>query len=177
MTREEILKRAYSFQGANREFSQELPPIIEGVLDIAEQGQNVQSDWNQDDNAKPDYIKNKPTIPAAQIQSDWNQSDNTAADYIKNKPNINLGALLVYTYYNGDGQCVVSTTVSGNPTFDEACAAYKSGVPVIFVLDRNDYIHYMSPLKYVELEDGSQKFFTIDFGEEMGEIQVAYVDS
>lgn len=33
-------------------------------------------------------LKDKPTIPAAQIQSDWNQSDNTAKDYIKNKPTI-----------------------------------------------------------------------------------------
>jgi len=29
-----------------------------------------------------------PTIPDAQIQSDWNQSDNTKKDYIKNKPTI-----------------------------------------------------------------------------------------
>lgn len=48
----------------------------------------IQSDWNQSDNTKVDYIKNKPSIPAAQIQSDWNQSDNTQVDYIKNKPTI-----------------------------------------------------------------------------------------
>jgi len=46
----------------------------------------VQSDWNQTDDTKLDYIKNKPTIPAAQIQADWNQSDNSALDFIKNKP-------------------------------------------------------------------------------------------
>lgn len=45
-----------------------------------------QADWNQTDDTQKDYIKNKPTIPDAQIQSDWNQSDNTAKDYIKNKP-------------------------------------------------------------------------------------------
>lgn len=49
---------------------------------------NVQSDWNQSDNTKDDFIKNKPNIPAGQIQSDWNQSDNTKVDYIKNKPTI-----------------------------------------------------------------------------------------
>jgi len=48
----------------------------------------IQSDWNQADNTKLDYIKNKPSIPAAQIQSDWNQADTTAKDYIKNKPTI-----------------------------------------------------------------------------------------
>lgn len=51
-------------------------------------GEQVQSDWNQSDNTKVDYIKNKPTIPAAQIQSDWNQSSSSSADYIKNKPTI-----------------------------------------------------------------------------------------
>ena len=46
----------------------------------------VQSDWNQNDSAAVDYIKNKPTIPSAQVQSDWNQNDTEAVDYIKNKP-------------------------------------------------------------------------------------------
>lgn len=32
------------------------------------------------------YFINTPTIPAAQIQSDWNQADNTKLDFIKNKP-------------------------------------------------------------------------------------------
>jgi len=49
---------------------------------------NVQADWNQSDNTADDYIKNKPTIPAAQVQSDWTQSNSTAVDYIKNKPNL-----------------------------------------------------------------------------------------
>lgn len=33
-------------------------------------------------------LSDKPTIPDAQIQSDWNQSDNTKKDFIKNKPTI-----------------------------------------------------------------------------------------
>lgn len=49
---------------------------------------NVQPDWNQSDSTADDFIKNKPTVPAAQIQSDWNQTDNTKKDYIKNKPDI-----------------------------------------------------------------------------------------
>lgn len=48
----------------------------------------VQSDWNQTNNAAVDYIKNKPTIPAAPVQSDWNQTNNASLDYIKNKPDI-----------------------------------------------------------------------------------------
>ena len=48
----------------------------------------VQSDWNQSDSSKLDFIKNKPNIPNAQIQSDWEQEDNTKSDFIKNKPDI-----------------------------------------------------------------------------------------
>ena len=35
-----------------------------------------------------DDLLNKPTIPDAQVQSDWEQPDNTKVDYIKNKPDI-----------------------------------------------------------------------------------------
>lgn len=56
---------------------------------------NKQPDWNQANNTEDDFIKNKPTIPAAQIQSDWNQTDNTAKDFIKNKPTV-LGKVWKY---------------------------------------------------------------------------------
>ncbi len=58
---------------------------------------NPLPDWNQTDETKADYIKNKPVILTEddisdlikdQIQVDWNQTDTTAADYIKNKPEI-----------------------------------------------------------------------------------------
>jgi hypothetical protein len=61
---------------------------------------NPRPDWNQTDDKKADYIKNKPVIlteenivdlidtygNAAPIRSDWEQSDETKLDYIKNKP-------------------------------------------------------------------------------------------
>jgi hypothetical protein len=46
----------------------------------------VQADWDETDNTKLDYIKNKPTIPAAQVNSDWNASSGVAE--ILNKPNL-----------------------------------------------------------------------------------------
>jgi len=49
-------------------------------------GEQVQSDWNQSDNQAPDYIKNKPTIPAAQVNSDWDATSGVAE--ILNKPTI-----------------------------------------------------------------------------------------
>jgi hypothetical protein len=48
----------------------------------------VNADWNATTGAA--QILNKPTIPApgdGNVQSDWNQTDNTADDFIKNKPN------------------------------------------------------------------------------------------
>ena len=46
----------------------------------------IQADWNQDNTIAADYIKNKPTIPAAQVQSDWNAS--SGMGQILNKPNL-----------------------------------------------------------------------------------------
>lgn len=34
-------------------------------------GSQVQSNWTESDTTSPAYIKNKPTIPAAQVNSDW----------------------------------------------------------------------------------------------------------
>lgn len=73
-----------------------------GVISVAVQ---IQSDWTQTNAVALDYIKNKPTIPAAQIQSDWNVSDNTLKSYIANKPNVpQLPTNAVgYLYNNGTG--------------------------------------------------------------------------
>lgn len=45
-----------------------------------------QADWNESDSSDPAYIKNKPSIPAAQVNSDWNASSGVAE--ILNKPSI-----------------------------------------------------------------------------------------
>lgn len=49
-------------------------------------GVPVQADWTQADNSQPDYIKNKPTIPTAQVQSNWTEADTTSKSFILNKP-------------------------------------------------------------------------------------------
>lgn len=51
-------------------------------------GSQVQADWSQSDSAAVDFIKNKPTIPAAQVQADWNVTSSYSKAYIKNKPTI-----------------------------------------------------------------------------------------
>ena len=66
----------------------EATDVQSAIDELSQKEAGVQSDWNESDNTKLDYIKNKPTIPDAQIQSDWTQSDDTAKDFIKNKPTI-----------------------------------------------------------------------------------------
>ena len=46
----------------------------------------LQADWTQTATGSVDYIKNKPTIPDAQVNSDWNASSGVAE--ILNKPSI-----------------------------------------------------------------------------------------
>lgn len=81
----------------------------------------IQSDWNQSDNTKKDYIKNKPTIPAAQIQSDWNQSTTAALDYIKNKPTIPTVPTNVSAFNNDAGYLTSHQDISGKA--DKATSA------------------------------------------------------
>jgi len=57
-----------------------------GFITIGNVPVQVNSDWNATSGFEE--ILNKPTIPDAQIQSNWTQSDNTLLDYIRNKPTI-----------------------------------------------------------------------------------------
>jgi hypothetical protein len=57
-----------------------------GFITIGDVPAQVNADWNATSGVAE--ILNKPTIPAAQIQSDWTQANNAALDFIKNKPTI-----------------------------------------------------------------------------------------
>lgn len=83
----------------------------------------IQSDWNQSNNALLDYIKNKPTIPAVQVNSDWNAVSGVAQ--ILNKPTIpTVGTWGVLNY---------PTWVSGTPFVKMTAAG-------TFALDTNTYL-------------------------------------
>lgn len=113
---------------------------------------NVQSDWNQSDNTADDYIKNKPTIPAAQIQSDWNQGDNTALDYIKNKPAVhsipaggNAGQVLKKTSatdYDVNWANASETLPSAYCTTSGSTAAKKANCS-LYVTQANQYLQVL----------------------------------
>lgn len=107
--------------------------VYEAFQDIPEFVQK-QSDWNETDDTKVAYIKNKPTIPVvptdvsafnndagyitaaqvpAQVQSDWSQSDSTKVDYIKNKPVIPVVPTNV-SAFNNDAGYVTNTTLQSD---------------------------------------------------------------
>lgn len=89
-------------------------------------GSQVQSDWDQNDPQAVDYIKNKPTIPAAQVQSDWSQSNNQAVDYIKNKPSL----ATVATSGSYDDLSDKPSIPTVDQTYDATSPNAQSGVAV-----------------------------------------------
>ena len=73
-----------SYVHTDNNFTSALKTKLDGIAAGAEV--NVQANWTQADTSADDYIKNKPTIPAAQVNSDWNASSGVAQ--ILNKPNL-----------------------------------------------------------------------------------------
>lgn len=68
-------------------------------------------------------LTNKPTIPAAQIQSDWNQSDNTKLDFIKNKPTIpTVNNATLTLQVEGTTKSTFTANSSTNTTFNVTAA-------------------------------------------------------
>lgn len=61
-------------------------PIVNDNINSALALANIQPNWTQTNTTLSDYIKNKPSIPAAQVQSDWTSSSGVSA--ILNKPSI-----------------------------------------------------------------------------------------
>jgi hypothetical protein len=62
-----------------------------------------------------------PIIPAAQIQSDWNQSNNAALDFIKNKPTINAGTVTSV----GTAGLISGGTITGSGTITTSMTTNK----------------------------------------------------
>lgn len=102
-----------------------LEQIFNALKSINTSITGTQSDWTQNDSTNPAYIKNKPSIPDAQIQSDWNQADNTKKDYIKNKPVIPAVHIVEGTVSEG-----AFTAEAGQMTLAQAMAALDAGAIV-----------------------------------------------
>ena len=88
----------------------------------------VQSDWNETDSDDVSFIQNKPTVPAAQIQSDWAKTDSTDVDFIKNKPTVPTNIPNAPAAGSADAVYELSVTSAGVYTWT---ASFVPGVPTI----------------------------------------------
>ena len=70
-------------------------------------GVQVQSDWAETNTESVSYIKNKPTIPDAQVNSDWNAS--SGISQILNKPEMTTQTLTFVDENNVETNVVVYT--------------------------------------------------------------------
>ena len=84
----------------------------------------VNSDWNATSGVAE--ILNKPTIPAAQIQSDWNQANNAAVDFIKNKPTLPTGTVTSVDLTMPAAFSVTGNPVTSSGTLAVAAAGLSS---------------------------------------------------
>ena len=139
-------------QGSAVDVGGALPTILHEILEAAFAGANVQSNWNESDSESPQYIQNKPTIPAAQVNADWDavegvasilnkptipaapvQSDWTEADteslaFIKNKPTIPQGATIITgATFIMDSSTVESIQVPNTVSKELVAQAYEQG--------------------------------------------------
>lgn len=94
---------------------------------------NVQPDWNQSDTTADDYIKNKPTIPAAQVNADWNANSGVAQ--ILNKPTLATVATTGnYSDLNGTPTIPAAPVQSNWNESDSTSLAYIQNKPTIPVV-------------------------------------------
>lgn len=123
----------------------ELAAILNDILDAIPAAQ-VQSDWNQANNTKPDFIKNKPTIP-----SPYTLPAATAETLGGVKVGANLSIteegvlsasggseplILRGTMVSGDE--VSFTPAAGFPSAAEIIAAYNSHRPIYQLVTYDD---------------------------------------
>lgn len=58
----ELIATHIEGQGNQVDSGSVLPAILRGILEIAQGGENVQSNWNETDTESPAYIQNKPIL-------------------------------------------------------------------------------------------------------------------
>ena len=72
-------------------------------------------------------LADKPTIPDAQVQSDWNESDNTKKSFIKNKPTIPTVPTVVSAFTNDAGYLTEHQDISGKANKNEMSVTPGTG--------------------------------------------------
>lgn len=111
---------------------------------------NVQADWEQSDDTADDYIKNKPTIPAAQVNADWDAASGVAQ--ILNKPTIpTVNDATLTVQKNGASVGTFTANASSNATINITVptsaadvsalpASTKYGATLTLAIDSSTYV-------------------------------------
>lgn len=73
-----------------------------------------------------------------QVQSDWNQTDNTKPDYIKNKPNISNNNFIIYDIVDIDNN---NNKISVDTSLVTICEQIRNGKNVFLIYDNNGELH------------------------------------
>lgn len=121
---EELIDAKVAGQGSAIDVGGALPTIMKETLNlIPEGGEQVQADWTESDAESPAFIKNKPTIPAAQVNADWNAESGVAA--ILNKPN--FGVIEVNCRLDNPGSKLLKLDIGETATIPELIQAWKAG--------------------------------------------------
>lgn len=124
-----------------------------------------QSDWDETDTDSLAYIKNKPTIPAAQVQSNWNESNTSSKAYIQNKPTIPTVPTNVSAFNNDAGyltqhqsiKTVNNTSLVGNGNIStETPVVEVSGAAVTQTLSHNTFYKFTGAVTSLTLTLGSE---------------------
>lgn len=88
-----------------------------------------------------------------QLQTDWNQTDDTKPDYIKNKPTILPPYVVELTL---DGATGALIPAEGSPSFQTVADAFKSGANVIFLVwESESYSVYHTVSEYTDSGGGA----------------------
>ena len=126
----------------------------------------VQSDWNETTNTDLAFIKNKPTIPAAQVNSDWDATSGVAE--ILNKPTIpttvsSLTDVTISSIQNGDILKYNSTTNKWENVRDSVVQYSVSPSPCghyyIDIVEKGDVVTVQAAL-HIAQEPGGTNAWT-----------------
>ena len=106
-------------------------------------------------------LPDSTVIPDAQIQSDWNQADNTKVDYIKNKPTIpTVGNGTITITQGGVSKGTFTTNQSGNTTI--ALDSGGGSVAVDNITINKNLSDEIQTVAMVDQNSGSDKIWTGD---------------
>jgi hypothetical protein len=157
MTLKERIEAFVKQQGNQVGAGAELAAILNDILDAIPAAQ-VQSDYAQADNTKPDYIKNKPTIPAPYTLPPAS-AETLGGIKVGENLSINEGGVLSAS---GGGALIIEGTTDdsnfftpneGQPSHVDAVEAYTNGTIVLLdIMDNVAEVHTLCTVSRYNLD-------------------------